>query len=786
MSSNKSTDKNYIFKDNAKAYWDKGFSAIPIDPKTKKGGYGWNEFNKRIPNTEEQQRMLKSKPDFGLGIVCGPQNLVAIDFDYDQDDWEEIERVIKNIIPPSPVGKKGRKGWTYFYRFDSKLITKNINRKGEVVSEKTGEVKTKNFRVMDIIDNRITVMPPTVHPNTKLPYVWLTEKTLLDINVDDLPLYTEEMSRKIKELVSNPDTLLNTPKTKNSKADGGRHDNLYLFFRTNVEKAYDFNNLKEMIVEFDIKNHTTNPKGPMFQDYNMYSAKGSPEAFIDYEITRWFKHFEKDYYQKNRKTFSFRGNFSKTVDKSEADLASKYPSYHDGFHFASEKGMIPSYYELANYIHEKYELYYTDAAGYVWNGKYYESIKDLEIKNKIVLACKNNLDPKNLDQAFKIIKALNPRSIKEPQSGLLNLNNGVLNLFTKELKPHSKEICFTYINKIDYDPKAKCKKWLNFLDVVLQNDKELLDLVQEMFGYTIIGGAPFLHKSFILQGEGRNGKSTLLEVLKALLGRDNYTSVPLQQLDKPFSAMLVNKKLANILGELTTKVINNEYFKTVVGGEPIVMSNKGKDEFLGSINARFIFATNKIPNFGDTTTGIYERLCFIPFDTYIAPDKRDPFIVEKLLAELPGILNWAIEGALRVFKAKRLTHSHRSDLLMNAWRNDTDSVLRFISDELLITCNESHFLYTDVLHIKYTNMCVSDGVKAFGKPAFMKKFYENLRKIFPNFDFKTANSREKYVRGVQFVSAQNLIHECPSCKKVIVPTVKSDEKTIIVKGSVIH
>lgn len=757
-----------VFKENAQAYWDKGFSAIPIDPKTKRGGIGWNEFNKRIPNLDEQQKMLSSKPTYGLGIVCGPQNIVAIDFDYENDDWEEIEAVVKNIIPPSPVGKKGSKGWTYFYRFEGKLSTKAINRKCEVVNEKTGEVKIKNFRVIDILDNRITVMPPTIHPKTGMSYEWLTEKTLLDISIEDLPIYTEEMSRDIKKLVTNPDELGLAPKTTKPKEEYGRHDILYAFFRSNVEKAYDFNDLKKMVANHDIKIHSSNPKGPMFLDHNMYKDKGSAEAFLDYEISRWFKDFEKKFYLKNRKAFSFRGNFTKTADSVEAELASKYPSYHDGFHFISEKGLVPSYYELANYIHEKYELYYTDAAGYVWNGKHYEAIKDLNIKNKILVACKNNLDPKNLDLAFKIVKTLNPRTMNEATPGLINLGNGVLNIFTREIMPHSKDLCFTYVNNLEYDPDAKCTRWFEFLNEVLSEDQELIAVCQEMFGYTLMGGYPFLHKAFVLQGGGRNGKSTFLDVLKAMLGDTNYTSVPLQKLEKDFSAVLLNNKLANILGELTTGVINNEYFKTVVGGEPIIMSNKGKDQFVKEVYARFIFATNGIPSFGDTSAGLYERLCFIPFEKFIEQDKRDTMLVSKLLKELPGILNWAIEGARRVWINKRLTVSTKSNLMLETWREDADSVMRFVKDEISISGKEHHILSTNLLYDLYIDSCKNDGCRAFAKSRFVTKVITILKKVYPGFEFNAGKSRNNFVRGVHLKGKDAPQILCSQCNKIII------------------
>jgi len=105
-------------------------------------------------------------------------------------------------------------------------------------------------------------------------------------------------------------------------------------------------------------------------------------------------------------------------------------------------------------------------------------------------------------------------------------------VLTGELLPHSYKYMFKYCSPVEYSPTAECPLWEKFLMEVFNNNIELYDLAQRLFGYIIIGGRPFLHRAFCLYGNGRNGKSTFLDVLKAVLGKESYSVVSMAKLDK--------------------------------------------------------------------------------------------------------------------------------------------------------------------------------------------------------------------------------------------------------------
>lgn len=171
-----------VFAEFAWRYLEREISVVPIAPNHKMPGsfsqdHGWNamsdwvRFNDRLP-TELELSYWEQWPDAGIGVIAGKQSkLVAVDKDLDLPPAGE--KALLDIIPYSPVAKKGQKGWTRFYRYSG---------------EKSRSFDAGGARIIDVIsDGRQTVVPPTLHPDG-MHYTWITEDALDSINsVDDLP-----------------------------------------------------------------------------------------------------------------------------------------------------------------------------------------------------------------------------------------------------------------------------------------------------------------------------------------------------------------------------------------------------------------------------------------------------------------------------------------------------------------------------------------------------------------------------------------------------------------------
>lgn len=176
------------FEQSAPQLWANGYSAIPIWPNTKKphfqGGSNWAAlYCNRLPNDNEQASWMEYR-DAGVGVCLGAaSNLVAIDFDNDVDG---MQAKIEALLPESPVKKRGAKGYTAFYRFNS---------------EASKGLSVGGVRVLDILaSGRQTILPLSLHPDTGLPYIWLTEATLENTLAADLPIIPSEVMREIHAL----------------------------------------------------------------------------------------------------------------------------------------------------------------------------------------------------------------------------------------------------------------------------------------------------------------------------------------------------------------------------------------------------------------------------------------------------------------------------------------------------------------------------------------------------------------------------------------------------------
>jgi P4 family phage/plasmid primase-like protien len=199
-----------------------------------------------------------------------------------------------------------------------------------------------------------------------------------------------------------------------------------------------------------------------------------------------------------------------------------------------------------------------------------------------------------------------------------------------------------------YNPHATCPQWLAFLDMMLERDRERIDLLQEMFGYCLTFDTS-RQKFFVLEGDGSNGKSVVLSVLTELVDRSNVSNVPLELFGERFQLASTIGKLVNIAAEADrlTRVAEGT-LKQFTGGDRMNFDRKGIAPIETHPTARLVIATNNRPAFADRSEGLWRRMILIPFRVRIPDTEQDPHLAAKLRAELPGILMWAVQGLRRL------------------------------------------------------------------------------------------------------------------------------------------
>lgn len=256
----------------------------------------------------------------------------------------------------------------------------------------------------------------------------------------------------------------------------------------------------------------------------------------------------------------------------------------------------------------------------------------------------------------------------------INLCNGMLSLDTYRLEKHDSELYSTVQLPIDYDSAATCTRFDAFLNEVFEGDRQRILVVGEMLGYCLTPETK-AQKAFILHGQGSNGKSRLIEVMQNLAGAANCSSVPLSDLNSSFARYELVNKLVNIASENEVREggFNSEYFKAIATGDQIRVERKFHEGFSYSPLCKLMFAMNALPFSKDRSHGFHRRLIIIPFEKRFEKGSEDKDLASKLKQELPGILNFALDGLKRLRTNKyTFTESEAIERALNEYKEYTE------------------------------------------------------------------------------------------------------------------
>ncbi|MFH0768344.1 MAG: phage/plasmid primase, P4 family [Chloroflexota bacterium] len=323
------------------------------------------------------------------------------------------------------------------------------------------------------------------------------------------------------------------------------------------------------------------------------------------------------------------------------------------------------------------------------------------------------------------------RSLFNREKWVLNLENGLLDIRNKELKPHIPEFFCTIRIPVAYDPQADCPRIRQFFGEVLR--PEDLPVIEELFGYCLISDYS-IQKAFLFLGDGANGKSTLLELLKYFLGKDNCTNISLQDLEgRRFAIADLFGKLANIHADIpSTKMERVGLFKMLTGGDTIGAEKKFKDRFSFNNCARLIFSTNKPPKVDEDTLAFWRRWIFINFPNKFEGAKADKRLLQKLTKkeELSGLLNMALGGLERLLNLQSYSHELSPDEIAEWHQRVSDPIYAFVEDVCEI--NADAWISKDDLYDAFVGYCNKQNVPKIGIESFGRtlKNAKNVHVIF--------------------------------------------------------
>jgi len=305
------------------------------------------------------------------------------------------------------------------------------------------------------------------------------------------------------------------------------------------------------------------------------------------------------------------------------------------------------------------------------------------------------------------------------------VQNGILNLDTRDLTDFTPNKIFFNKLPVTYDPLAECRVIDAFFEDVLK-EKDDKDVLYELAGFCL-HKEYFLEKAFMFIGDGANGKSKTLSLLKEFLGIENTCSVKLSQMSDLSSSSLceLHNRLINIAGDLDNTALKyTGVFRELTGGDPLQVKRKYLRDLKFINYAKMVFACNELPKVYDLKEGFWRRWILLEFPYKFLPQSeinlrkdeknlriQDPNIIKKLTTktQLSGLLNKSLDGLDNLKKNKDFSYSKGTATVKDFWIRKSDSFTAFCLDH--IEPDYEGFIIKKKLRNEFVKYCKKYNVK---------------------------------------------------------------------------
>ena len=334
------------------------------------------------------------------------------------------------------------------------------------------------------------------------------------------------------------------------------------------------------------------------------------------------------------------------------------------------------------------------------------------IRNLIKTAQTNVFRPYMGEQAMAVLELEAPEIYDiDARKDLLNLANCMFSLNTFEALPHDYKYFSTVQSEVPYQAEAKCPMFEKAINAMMANDQAKVAVIQELFGY-LMTTETRVQKAFFLLGDGANGKSVLLEIITNLIGLKNVSHLSLHDIGRDFARWGLVGKTVNIAAEneVAKRGFDTQAFKQIVSGDRIPINRKYHDVFSYAPVCKLVFAVNSLPQTSDMSHGLFRRMFIIPFTERFDGDKADKNLLDKLLTELPGILNWALEGLKRLRSNNfEFTKSVEVENSLEQFKDSQTPVREFVKEKIVVSEEGRRVLRNDIIS-SYKEWCVANGL----------------------------------------------------------------------------
>lgn len=721
----------------ARRLWTLGFAIHWVRPKSKvplEGGWttgprkAWDELHSTyIPGMNVGVRL-------GTPSKIGEKYLAVLDVDIkstNPDHAHEATRATSKIIGhlesiPMVLSGRGNKSRHYYFLTDKPFKTYDPATSSEIIrvkmpSKKISKPEREALTESELAqgwrlspawgislysDGRQVVLPPSIHPDTGGVYVWKypcdDESALPTLKLEAKE--ESETSQKEKSSASKSPqevptfTLSDVPLewfTLSEKMVTGVTEGTGVEDRSAFLLSACTALVKAGASDDEILSILTDPHHYLSScAYEHAKTKNRTRAAT--WLYRYTLKKARDEAQADADFAQFAVVEEKALDEKEADSQSEElvgTPESRGYYQKGPRGALKPEYRALVQAFEEEHPYKTIAdmkTVFVFRETHYEDITPIEIKAFAEGLLRPEPDETIRSEFHAKILANNiarREFFNVSTEGCVNFQNGVLNLneSSTELLPHDARFGFRGVLPFEYDPDARAPVFRKWLKGVMLGDAELIAVLQEFMGYIIRGGDYKYHKALWLGGVGRNGKSTFVDLLKALIGVGNYSVISIKSLiaDK-FAGASLDGKIANFSEETSPQELaDSGPFKNLTGDGDIFAQKKYGDPYSFRNRAKLVMTYNEIPDLKDLSKGMLSRPIIIPFLKEIGEEEQDRDIKKKLFKELSGIFNFALEGWDRLEEQGGFSRSAKSDDALRRIKEESCNVYQWVEDHVL-------------------------------------------------------------------------------------------------------
>ncbi len=298
----------------------------------------------------------------------------------------------------------------------------------------------------------------------------------------------------------------------------------------------------------------------------------------------------------------------------------------------------------------------------------------------------------------------------DKDENIIHLANGLLDIRTGNVSPETPEYYSRIKLPVVYDPEARAPLFEKTLREIMPEEEKAQDIMEEFAA--VLWRTAKLQKGFMWVGNGRNGKSTLLYVLEALIGPRNYSSIAVQDLQlNRFKPAELDGKLVNIYSDISaTEIKATGIIKSIISGDAITVEKKNRDPFTFRPFSKLFYSANQLPEVLDSSDAWFRRWKITEFTQEFEKEKCDPDLPVKLTTpqELSGILNLVIKTLKELIARGKFAHDDDIDATRESWILKADHLRRFI--DAMLEPEPGADTPRQEIYDAYTKWCYDNGI----------------------------------------------------------------------------